>query len=227
MEAHPEVGFTYGRTIKTATPSWRNHAGTADWTWRIMSGAEWLEFRCGEGDNCVSTPTAVARTGLQKRIGGYRKELPHTGDMEMWLRFALHADVGIINADQAFYRTHGQSMSKHYLGLAGFEQRKAVFDILLAEYGDAMKGFVRLHASAMRRIAEDAFWRANEAFESNDPVACRDFLAFARRTYPRLSPGLIRRLRLKQLLGPKTWSALRPLLHRVYARRGAHAGAAR
>jgi hypothetical protein len=34
----------------------------------------------------------------QKHLGGYRPELPHAGDMEMWLRFAAHGGVGRIHA---------------------------------------------------------------------------------------------------------------------------------
>ena len=35
---------------------------------------------------------------LQQQVGGYRAELPHSGDMEMWMRFAAHAPVGVLRA---------------------------------------------------------------------------------------------------------------------------------
>jgi Glycosyl transferase family 2 len=53
-------------------------------------------------------------TYLQKRLGGYRRELPHTGDMEMRLRFAADASVAFISAYQGFYRRHRANMSTTY-----------------------------------------------------------------------------------------------------------------
>ena len=53
------------------------------------------------------------RTSVQKQVGGYDRRLPHTGDLEMWMRLAAHSDVGYIRGvDQAFYRMHDQNMTK-------------------------------------------------------------------------------------------------------------------
>ena len=56
----------------------------------------------------------MARTSLHKKIGGYRRELPHTGDMELWMRIGVHASVGILDAEQAYKRSHGQNMQVAY-----------------------------------------------------------------------------------------------------------------
>src|SRR5437762_480071 len=80
--------------------------------------------------NIVSTPTAVVRTRLQHEIGGYRKDLPHTGDLEMWMRCAAHGSVGVLDVDQAFYRVHGNNMHKQDFtsAVTVFEQHKAAFE---------------------------------------------------------------------------------------------------
>ena len=57
----------------------------------IMSGTEFTEL--GESRNIVPTPTAIVRTAMQKQVDGYRFELPHSGDMEMWLRLASKASL--------------------------------------------------------------------------------------------------------------------------------------
>ncbi len=36
---------------------------------------------------------------------------PHSGDLEMWLRFASRGKIGVVNAVQAYYRWHSQNMS--------------------------------------------------------------------------------------------------------------------
>ena len=78
----------------------------------FLEGCEFIEF--SGAHNLVATCSAVVRTELQKRLGGYRNELPHTGDMEMWLRFAAHAAVGFIPAYQGVYRQHKTNMSTAY-----------------------------------------------------------------------------------------------------------------
>ncbi len=72
--------------------------------------------------NHVGMSTAITRTVVQKRLGGYRKDLPHSGDLEMWLRFALHSKVVYLDQLQAVYRRHGQNMSIGYAGLPNVQQ---------------------------------------------------------------------------------------------------------
>jgi hypothetical protein len=79
---------------------------------RILGRLESIEL--SGADNLVATCSAPVRTELQKRIGGYREELPHTGDMEMWLPFGAHASVGFIFAYQGVYRRHRANMSTAY-----------------------------------------------------------------------------------------------------------------
>ena len=58
----------------------------------------------------ISTPTAVVRTSVQQAIGGYRHDLPHTADVEMWMRFAVDPDIAYIRrVDQAFYRIYNRT----------------------------------------------------------------------------------------------------------------------
>ena len=76
---------------------------------RILTGSEFI--RASGAHNAVPTPTAIVRTVIQKRLGGYRPELPHAGDMEMWFRLASEGSVGVLGACQAVYRRHGSNMS--------------------------------------------------------------------------------------------------------------------
>ena len=57
--------------------------------WRPTSSFRGREFiRISGPLNVVPSPTAIVRTSMQKRAAGCRPELPHAGDMEMWLRLA-------------------------------------------------------------------------------------------------------------------------------------------
>jgi glycosyltransferase involved in cell wall biosynthesis len=219
MDAHPEVGFTYGRAIKTRNPQGERSALPGTSGYRIIPGPEFVRSFCVTGENAVDTPTAVVRTRVQRKVGGYRKELPHAGDMEMWLRFAANAAVGFVDADQAYYRMHGQNMSEDYRHLRDFIERKAVFDSFFQEYGNYIPGGRKLQRLATRGLAEHAFWTASKVFEGPTPSDCDRYLDFALQLCPSLRHsrpwGF---LRLKRLLGPQVWSSLRPLVRGLRGR---------
>lgn len=77
--------------------------------------------------NVVATATAVVRTEVQQRLGHYRPELPHAGDLEMWLRFALQSRIAYLQQAQAVYRRHDRNMSLAYDTRADLDQRMASF----------------------------------------------------------------------------------------------------
>jgi hypothetical protein len=126
LEANPNVGFVYGHSKywvdSEPQPEPRvEPTGTTFWT-----GEEWLRIMCKLGHSVVTSPEVVVRTSVQQRIGGYRPELPHTGDVEMWMRFAVHSDVAFIKGvDQAFYRIHGNQMTVERVPLVSLRPRKA------------------------------------------------------------------------------------------------------
>jgi glycosyltransferase involved in cell wall biosynthesis len=219
MDAHPEVGLTYGRQVlfsSDAPPA----AGpaTADGGWRILSGGEFLAWCCRTGQNPVPTPTAVVRTALQKRLGGYRKELPHTADMELWLRFAAHAAVAVTDADQGLKRMHPGNMQHQYLGsgLGDLPHRHAAFEALFSAYGSRLPDAPRLRARATATLAEEAFWAASTAFDRRDLPSYQQCLDYAVRLDPGLrTQPLWARLQWKRRLGPRLWSLVRPVLERL------------
>ena len=129
MDAHPEVGFVYGRQISfnsevpSCSPADLDPISSGE---RIVRSAEFIEDCYRSTVNGVSTPTVVVRTALQKNVGGYRKELPHTGDLEMWLRMAAQVcSVGILGTAQAFRRRHDGAMHLTFSSLADIQQRDA------------------------------------------------------------------------------------------------------
>ncbi|MEJ8641749.1 hypothetical protein WKI68_10285 [Streptomyces sp. MS1.HAVA.3] len=110
----------------------------------------------------------VVRTSLQRKVGGYDPELPHAGDIEMWMRLAAHADVGYVRgADQAFYRVHGNNMSTTDFGgqLDDLRQRLVAFDSVLDKCADLLPGAGRLSVAARTRLARYALRRAYRAYD--------------------------------------------------------------
>ena len=128
LDAHPEVGFVYGPAVTFAgEPRPQPRIPSEAIQWRVWQGREWLEAMCASNLFYISTPAVIVRTRLQHELGGYRAELPHAGDTEMWMRFAAHAAVGeILDADQAYYRIHGRNMLEGCLARAAKPTRRSL-----------------------------------------------------------------------------------------------------
>jgi hypothetical protein len=223
MDAHPEVGLAYGRQIVfyTDQPLPQARPGPGPTLWKILTGPEFLEMTCGSGSNLVPTPAAVVRTRAQREVGHYRNELPHSADMEMWLRFAARTGVGVLDADQAFKRMHERNMQLQYIrpALGDLPERKATFDSFFEHEGRLVPDRERLMQLAFRSLGTEAFWAASAAFDRGDLVNCRECLGFADRTCPAIrSLAIWGRLRVKRAMGPSAWSFVRPILERVRGR---------
>ena len=150
LEAHPEVGFAYGHYIRFDGVTPPPQARTAVRGWTVWSGPDWLRRRFRAGNGCIGSPEVVVRTSVQQRIGGYDPALPHTGDIEMWMRFAAHGDVGYIRGvDQAYYRIHGANMSAAYYadgGLGDLQQRFGAYQAFLEREGARLPDAASLDA---------------------------------------------------------------------------------
>jgi glycosyltransferase involved in cell wall biosynthesis len=184
MDAHPEIGMTYGRARVTNEPGRETFDDPSDDAWRIVDGPKWIEGVCSTGVNDVRQPSVIVRTTQQKELGGYRPALPHAGDMEMWLRFAAHGSIGIIEADQACYRLHEANMNYRYKGISDLRQRKACFEIFFSECRHRLADSRRLRKLASSRLAEDALHQAVASFKDGQMKLFGQLVAFAMSVSP-------------------------------------------
>jgi hypothetical protein len=191
LERHPSVGFVYGRPRHfTGTVPPRPRAGRQRWT--IWPGAEWFALRCRLGVNCISQPEAMIRSSILREIGGYNVNLPHTSDVEMWLRLSMVADVGRINGiDQGYYRVHPNSMQRTVNAglmkdLAG---RREAFVSAFSIAGARLHGAAELEATVRRKLAAEALDRACRAYDRDrvDTQMEARLVEFAVATYPAAS----------------------------------------
>jgi hypothetical protein len=220
FDAHSEVELVYGRQIllDSDTPARSGRPICDDEVYRVLDGRSFLASLCASGQNPVNTPTAIVRTRTLEKVGGYRADLPHTADMELWLRLAVHGSVGILEAEQAFKRMHGRNMQLEYTTGAArdLEGRKAAFDVFFLHWGDRVASPAPLHAHALRALGEEAFWAASNAFDRGDHGNCPALLRFALSLYPEITTRVEwSRYQRKQRLGPRVWSWLKPFVDRV------------
>lgn len=216
LDQHPNVGFVYGRAIKfrngepLPTPT---HTGGRCES-KIVAGLDWIERRCRDASNAACSPEVLVRTALQHELGGYRPELPFSGDLEMWLRFAARADVGVLDAVQAYYRLHGRSMTDETFSgdYAQLQQRKAAFDTLLNDPAACLPRRDELRKLVAGALVRDCLDEAYSTFLRGDAQTSRRIAQLALETDPSVrSNRFYRRLVLMDRAGPRLWSILRLL----------------
>lgn len=183
MDEHPEVGLTFGRDIhfNSRLPAPRSPLELTEHNWRIIAGHDYLQAAAEKANNFIPTPTVMVRTALQRELGGYRESLPHAADMEMWMRFAVYANLAEMDVDQAYYRVHGQNMHVREFGtcLAEMEQRRLAFAFLFQSYESRIPECEHLERQVAIAVARDALNAAYEAFFKNDTVSCRKLIDLA------------------------------------------------
>jgi glycosyl transferase family 2 len=208
LDAHPEMGMCYGMAgiilDDDDPPAQQNDAASLA-PHQVVASESFLE-RCFMHGNPVPTPTAFVRTRVQQAIGGYDPALPHSGDLEMWMRFATQGPIGIVGAILGYYRKHQTSMSVQYYSRLLSDRREVLVACEHIAKNSAAR-FPRMGAwqDGMReRVASDAAWAASEALSQGleDKFhACRDF---ARETWPAITRSRAwRKMQFKALLGAR------------------------
>lgn len=172
FEAHPGVGFVYGKPcyFRGEGPLPEAELGPAEW--KVWPGMEWFRTRCEAGGNCISSPEAVIRSSVLKKAGNFREDLPHSGDFELWMRLALHGDVGFIEGpNQAYYRNHDLGMHNVKFGtaLADLTEMKKAFDVLFTNHRDQIPDCERLMEINRRKVADRALAAAGKLLD-RDPA---------------------------------------------------------
>jgi glycosyltransferase involved in cell wall biosynthesis len=187
MERYPNVGLVYGHAINWVDDRPLPRPRQVPTAIRVWKGLDWIRTVCRLGHNIITSPEVVVRTKLQREVGGYRPELIHSGDLEMWLRFAARCDIAFIEgADQAYYRIHASNMTVARSPTVDLVQRAAAFQSFFADCEPLLPDAQELRQSAQRQIAKEALWRACRAYErrrmAETPIVELKQLAYD--TYP-------------------------------------------
>lgn len=225
MDANPTMALCYGNALEGYPDGTFRSCGTGfdlestDES-LVLDSTQFLEsFRVSGSKNTVPTPTAVVRTRVQKALGGYRVELPHTADLEQWLSLAAHGPVGVIANNQAVYRRHANNMSLGYSGehkLIDLIQRQAAISSFCRSNRELLPNAEQLQKRLIEPLAFDAIGSASDAFNRGAHSLVAQLTAYAEKVHPgvkRSLPWLL--LAAKKGMGTRLSRALLPALGTV------------
>jgi len=185
MEAHPNVGLVYGHPQSFEIVPSKTQAPLLHWS--IWPGRTWIRAQFRRGLSIIYSPEAVVRTKVQHRAGYYRPDLPHSGDLEMWLRLASLCDVGRVNGpDQAYRRVHPSSMMNgRFKGvLVDLRERQRAYEAYLEGSRLGPKERAGLTATMRRRLSTEALGWAIDDLAATDDEEQSDAARFARQVNP-------------------------------------------
>jgi glycosyltransferase involved in cell wall biosynthesis len=186
MERNPSVTMTYGMAVVVNEVNGEYPAADqTEFESTTVSGHAFIQRFC-EHKNGVASPTALVRTNIQKKIGGYNPAFPHTCDVEMWMRFATQGDIGVINAPQAYYRWHNTNMSSNYINqpMGDLREQIETCEHVRDAWGQDIPDFAKWVQDMRIRYAAESCWLAGIALERGDQDAARQCIEFARRLQP-------------------------------------------
>jgi len=219
LDAEPGVGLVFGREIRFQSSDSKPLPRTTSehCSWKIVKGLEFIEACCSRVDNPFPVPTAIIRIALLREVGFYRPDLRCAGDLAMWLKYAAYADVGILDADQAYYRIHVESMGWGMIGnlQLRFQQLKGAFEALFQDAGHRLPNLETLRNEVFKIIALRASDTAIIAFRQRNLGRCHEMMKFAVTCWPDVvHEKRYRRLRIQLRVGPSMWNILRCLTFR-------------
>ena len=218
MDANDSVALAYGMALAVVNehvPPVPPDATSTEH--RIMTGGEFIAHCCLTATNPVPTPTAIVRTAVQREVGGYRADLPHSGDLEMWLRLAVHGDVAVLRAVLAYRRFHSHNMSNAYYGpMSDCSERVQAYEAVFTRWGSRLPEFATWMAGMRRAVANDLFWLGTRHFEEGEEELSRQCFDRALAMDPTIHrTAMWRKLRLKRALGRTIWKRISPFLDRM------------
>jgi glycosyltransferase involved in cell wall biosynthesis len=179
LDRHPNVTFVFGAAVvlscelqKTRiSPTWPSKQDI------VVTGLEFIAK--SRSDNLVFAATAIVRRTVLMRVGGYRSDLPHCADMELWFRLAATGDVGYIPGPQGVYRLHNANMSLAYINtfLPDLKERSSVLKLFFSRFRHPASG--RLYRRARRSLGRCSVQCASAAYENGAAACSRELMQYA------------------------------------------------
>ncbi len=198
LDRHPAVGFVHSNLLRIDEQGQpvAEHWAAESREDRIDTGAEFVVrylTRMHEFGSLVFIGAVVARRACYLRVGGFRETLALSFDDEMWMRLALHYEVGCLGEPLVKYRVHSGSLTNSMDEARRLEEHLRASRMVLDEFGDRICGSEVVKHRVARAFGKRAFLRTAQALWERD---VRRAVAYGRvgfKAYPWVwtYPGLV------------------------------------
>jgi glycosyltransferase involved in cell wall biosynthesis len=218
LDTHPEIGFVHSNMMlidsggAVVRPhSWSEDARGDSVERGIIAFRRMLD-RAHFGST-IFIGTVLARRTCYEQLGGFRAELRHCNDSEMWMRMLLFQDVACLGEPLVKYRVHPMSASSafgDYASISYLREHYAAVGMVFEKYRERIPEADALKTRVSRAFADRALGLAARAFHDGDAEMGRECM----REASRMMPGVWRRAsfwraKAHRLAGPRVMRWLR------------------
>lgn len=100
----------------------------------VTPGREYFRRFLLEDLNGTNFSSVLYRRDRLLEIGGFDERLPHTQDLAVWARLALHGDVGYVAQPLLYFRKHAENYHVRWRQMAYLRERFALIEMMFAEW---------------------------------------------------------------------------------------------
>jgi glycosyltransferase involved in cell wall biosynthesis len=159
LDAHPHVGFVHSNLLRVDADGrpFAEHWAAESRQDCIETGREFVPrylMRMHSFGSLVFIGAVVARRACYERVGWFREALSLSFDDEMWMRLALHFDVGCLGEPLVKYRVHPDSLTSSAGAARRLEEHLLASRLVLDQVGGRLP-----EASTLRHGVAVAFWK--------------------------------------------------------------------
>jgi glycosyltransferase involved in cell wall biosynthesis len=192
LDENPQVGFVHSNMIlidpegRVVQPHSWSEAARKD---SIEPGMTAFRRFLGEVPlgATIFIGTVVARRSCYAALGGFRTELPHCNDTEMWMRMLLFYDLACIGTPLVQYRIHPLSASSAFgdhESIGYLSEHHEAVRLLFENWSERIPAAASLRDDTDRAFASRALELALNAFDRGDDKTGRICMREARKMLP-------------------------------------------
>ena len=223
LDDNPEVGFVHSNIF------WTDAEGQVIAQWVEDSRRDYIEdgmkvfhryiTRMDIGA-LIFIGAVLARRACYEQLGGFRLDLPHTSDNEMWMRMSLFYDVACVGKPLVKWRQHTASASSAWgVDIAWLEEHFLATRIIFQEYQNQIPDLKRLKKEVDERFVKQALTRGiNACGEDNFELGKRYLILANKFSQESLRMKDYWGLQLRLWMGPKGARLYRPVKKRFKER---------
>lgn len=216
LDDHPEVGFVHSNIFMT------DAEGQVLSQWVEDSRRDYIEdgmvvfhryiTRMDKGA-LIFIGAVLARRVCYEQLGGFRSDLPHTQDNEMWMRMSLFYNVACVGKPLVKWRQHSASASSAWgLDIAWLEEHFLATRIIFQEYQNQIPDLKSLQKEVDERFVKQALKRGiNACGKDNFELGKRYLILASKFSKEIISMKYYWGLQLRLWMGPMGARLYRPV----------------